>query len=218
GANGSGKTTLLKLMQGLYRPEVGRVLLDGADVKQLARKDLARWIGYVPQDLFLFAGTVRDNIAKADPEASDEKIVAAARLAGLHEHVIDMPQGYATEIGEAGQRLSGGMRQRLAIARALIGDPPVLLLDEPSASLDRRAEEALRDTLTGLGRDRNVIVVTHSPILLPACANIVALEKGRIAMAGPTVEILPRLFGSPPERGGAESGEGGQAPVRSEQA
>lgn len=215
GANGSGKTTMLKLMQGLYQPDAGRVLLDGADVKQLARKELARWIGYVPQDLFLFAGSVRDNISKADPEASDEKIIAASRLAGLHEHIIDMPEGYATEIGEAGQRLSGGMRQRLAIARALIGDPPVLLLDEPSASLDRRAEEALRDTLAGLARDRNVIVVTHSPILLPGCRNIVALEKGRIAMAGPSAEILPRLFGPAP----AAPGQGeSPAPPRSQPA
>ncbi len=194
GPNGSGKTTLLKLMQGLYDPDSGRVLLDGADVGQFSRAQIARWIGYVPQELFLFAGSVRENIAKADPEATDEAVVAAARLAGVHEHIVDLPDGYATEIGEAGRRLSGGLRQRLAIARALMGEPAALLLDEPSASLDREAEEALRDTLVALAREHNVIVVSHSPILLPACDNVLALDHGRIALAGPAKEVLPRLF------------------------
>ena len=194
GPNGSGKTTLLKLMQGLYDPDSGRVLLDGADVGQFSRAQTARWIGYVPQELFLFAGSVRENIAKADPEATDEAVVAAARLAGVHEHIVDLPDGYATEIGEAGRRLSGGLRQRLAIARALMGEPAALLLDEPSASLDREAEEALRDTLVALALKHNVIVVSHSPILLPACDNVLALDQGRIALAGPAKEILPRLF------------------------
>jgi PrtD family type I secretion system ABC transporter len=195
GRNGSGKTTLLKLMQGLYAPDQGRVLLDGGDIAQYGRRDLARWIGYVPQDPFLFAASVRDNIAVREPDADDDMIVGAARLAGVHDMIIDLPDGYGTDIGEAGGRLSAGMRQRIAIARALVGDPPVLLMDEPTSSLDRETEESLRTVLAELSREHNVVVVTHSPILLAACNNIIAMERGRIAMAGPAHEIMPKLFG-----------------------
>lgn len=196
GRNGSGKTTLLKILQGLYLPTAGRILLDGADISQFSRSELATWIGYVPQENVLFAGTVRDNIANRVPDASDEEIIRAAKAAGIHQFIIDQPDGYATEIGEAGQRLSGGQRQRISIARALVGRPPVLLLDEPSSSLDRQAEHDLRKTLEEIGRTCTVIVVTHSPILLAACRDLFALDRGRLALAGPAQEILPRLFGA----------------------
>ena len=198
GRNGCGKTTLLKMMQGLYTPSSGRVLLDGGDTSQFSRQDLASWVGYVPQECFLFTGTIRENIAITNSEASDEDIVKAATLAGVHEYVLDLPDGYATEIGEAGSRLSGGQRQRIAIARALLPDPPILLLDEVSGNLDMQAEIALRDTLRELARDHTIVVVTHTPVLLRACNNIMALDKGHIAMAGPTQEILSRLFGGAP--------------------
>ncbi|MGE3932058.1 MAG: peptidase domain-containing ABC transporter [Rhodospirillaceae bacterium] len=200
GRNGSGKTTLLKLIQGLYRPAEGRVLLDGADVAQFSRGELARWIGYVPQETFLFAASIRDNIAIGHPDADDAAILAAARAAGADEFIVDFPDGYATAVGEGGGRLSAGQRQRIAIARALLCDPPVLLLDEPTASLDREAEEGLRNVLAGLARERNVLVVTHSPILLSACNNIVVLDRGRIVMAGAAPEIMPRLFSGGPHR------------------
>jgi ATP-binding cassette subfamily C protein LapB len=199
GRNGCGKTTLLKMMQGLYAPTSGRVLLDGGDISQFSREDLAQWVGYVPQECFLFAGTIRENIAITNPDASDEEIVEAATLAGVHDYVIDLPDGYGTEIGEAGSRLSGGQRQRIAIARALLPDPPILLLDEVSGNLDIQAEIALRDTLIKLARDHTIVVVTHTPVLLRACNNIMALDKGRIAMGGPAQEILPRLFGNTPK-------------------
>jgi ATP-binding cassette, subfamily C, bacterial LapB len=200
GHNGSGKTTLLKLMLGLYTPSSGRVLLDDADISQFSRRELANWIGYVPQDGFLFAGTVRDNIAMRLPESDDQAIIEAATQAGVHDAIVDFADGYATDIGEAGGRLSAGQRQRIAIARALLGEPPVLLLDEPSSNLDRDAEEALRDVLVGLARSRNVVVVTHSPMLLAACNNIIAMDRGRVAVAGPAGEILPKLFKPHPPR------------------
>ncbi len=208
GPNGSGKTTLLKLISGLYPPTTGRALLDGADIAQFTRKELARWIGYAPQEGFLFAGSIRDNIAKGRPEATDQEIITAAAAAGLHQHVIDLPDGYATEIGEAGMRLSGGLRQRIVIARALIGRPPILLLDEPSANLDRQAEEALAKTLSTLARDHTIIVVSHSPVLLSACDNVLALDRGKVVMAGPADEVLLRLF---PGRVLKPVREGGQA-------
>ena len=197
GRNGCGKTTLLKLMQGLYRPASGRVLLDGADIAQFGRAELAAWFGYVPQECFLFAGTVRDNIAKRKPEASDDEVLRASRLAGVHDYIIDLPEGYATDIGEAGGRLSAGQRQRITVARALIGDPPVLLLDEPTASLDRQAEDELRAVLAELGRDHTVIVVSHSPPLLAMCNTIIVIDRGKVALAGPPNEVMPRIMGRP---------------------
>jgi len=204
GRNGSGKTTLLKLFQGLYLPDSGRILLDGADISQFSRAELASWIGYVPQENVLFSGTIRDNIAHRKPDASDEEIIKAATAAGVHQFIIDMPDGYATDIGEAGRKLSGGQRQRISIARALVGEPPILLLDEPSSSLDRQAEYELRKTLEGIGKTCTVIIVTHSPILLAACRHLIALDRGRVALVGPAHEILPRLFGAAGRRQMAE--------------
>ncbi len=193
GRNGSGKTTLVKLIQGLYIPQSGRVLLDKADIKQFTRSQLASWIGYVPQECALLHGSVRDNLAFSRPEASDEEIIDACKATGVHDTIIDLPDGYASDIGEAGRRLSGGQRQRLTISRALLGDPPVLLLDEPSGSLDRQAEEELRDLLVKIAKDHTIILVTHSPILLGACANMIVMDQGRIALAGATKDVLPKL-------------------------
>lgn len=196
GRNGCGKTTLLKILQGLYKPTEGRVLLVGADISQFTRRELATWIGYVPQECVLFQGTIRENIAHGRPGATDEDILEASKLSSVHDFIVDLPNGYGTQVGEAGTQLSGGQRQRLAIARALVGNPAVLLLDEPSASLDRQTEEEFKLTLANLARDHTVLVVTHSPILLSACHNVIALDKGKVSLAGPSHEVLPRLFGS----------------------
>jgi len=123
--------------------------------------------------------------------------VRAAQLAGLHQGVIDLPQGYATEIGEAGARMSGGFRQRIVIARALLRDPPVLVLDEPSSNLDKQAEEQLRQGLIELARDHTVIIATHSPLLLEAAQTVAAIDRGKVLIAGPAGEVLPRLSGRP---------------------
>lgn len=193
GRNGSGKTTLIKLIQGLYIPQSGRVLLDKADIKQFSRYELASWVGYVPQECALLHGTVRENLVFSRPDATDEEIVEACKATGVHDTIIDLPEGYGSDIGEAGRRLSGGQKQRLTISRALLGNPPVLLLDEPSGSLDRQAEEELRDLLSKLAKDHTIILVTHSPVLLSACANMIVMDQGRIALAGPTKDVLPKL-------------------------
>lgn len=196
GRNGCGKTTLLKLMQGLYTPAAGRILLDDADIAQFTRAQLAAWIGYVPQECALFSGTIRDNIAHRRPDAADDVIAAAAEAAGVHAVIADLPEGYATEVGEAGHRLSAGQRQRIAIARAMLGDPPVLLLDEPSSSLDRQAEQALSAAVRRIGRERTVVMVTHSPALLAACDTVIGMHNGRVALSGPAAQVLPRLLGT----------------------
>jgi ATP-binding cassette, subfamily C, bacterial LapB len=193
GANGSGKSTLLKLLRGLYPPSSGRVLLDGGDMAQFAPHDLACWIGYLPQQVQLISGSVRDNIALAEPGVSDEQILLAAQRANAHGFVIDLPDGYATQVGEGGGRFSGGERKRIAIAQVLLRDPPVLLLDEPTADLDREAEQAFIATLRELAATRTVIVVTHSLAVLTQCNGILVLEKGRIKVAGPARQILPVL-------------------------
>jgi ATP-binding cassette subfamily C protein LapB len=196
GPNGAGKTTLIKLMQGLYAPTTGRVLLDGADIAQFTREDLARWIGYVPQEAALFHGTIRDNIAGMKPDAKDEDVIAAATAAAAHSFISDLPDGYGTDIGEAGRRLSGGQRQRIAVARALLNDPPILLLDEVAANLDREAEMTLRDTLQAWSKDHTIVMATHTPVMLAACTHLVGLDKGRIAVAGPTKDVISKVFSS----------------------
>jgi ABC-type bacteriocin/lantibiotic exporter with double-glycine peptidase domain len=196
GMNGSGKTTLLNILQGLYPPDRGRVLLDGADIRQFGRQDLARWIGYVPQDTVLFAGTVRDNIARLADGVDDETVLAAARRANADPFIVDLPDGYATEVNEGGRRFSAGQRQRIALARALITNPPILLLDEPNAHLDGQATQHLLSQMRRFCRECNVILVTHSQMLLRACSTVLVMEGGTIAAAGPGVEVVDRLFGA----------------------
>ncbi|WP_417520222.1 peptidase domain-containing ABC transporter [Minwuia sp.] len=197
GPNGSGKTTLLKLIQGLYAPQKGRMLLDGADISQFTVTQMANWIGYVPQENVLLAGTIRENLARGRDDVDDDDILQAAKSVGAHDFIVDLPDGYGTVVGEGGRTLSGGQRQRLAIARALIGDPAVLLMDEPSASLDRAAEEQLRDQLRTLAERRTVLIVSHSATLLAVCTNIVVMDKGVVVRGGPAKDILPTLFRRP---------------------
>lgn len=198
GRNGCGKSTMIKSLQGLYAPSSGRILLDGADIAQFSRAELTQWVGYVPQDCFLFSGTIRDNIAKAWPDARDESVLAAAKLAGADEFIIDLPQGYDTPIGEGGHRLSGGQRQRLAIARALLRNPPVLLLDEVTSNLDSQAEMRLREHLKLLAKDRSILVATHSLPILRACDEIMVMDQGRIVQSGEATQVLQAITGQDP--------------------
>ena len=199
GSNGSGKSTLLKLFRGVYAPTSGRVLLDEADIAQFTQRQLAQWIGYLPQECTLFAGTIRDNIAIAHPDSQDEEIVAAARLARAHDFIGDLPDGYATALTENGSGISAGQQQRIAIARAFMKLPPVLILDEPSGNLDREAELGLAESLRVYAKDATVLVVTHSPGLLAMCDSILVLDKGRVTMAGPAGQVLAKLQPGPKE-------------------
>jgi ATP-binding cassette subfamily C protein LapB len=202
GANGSGKTTLLKLIRGLYRPVEGRILIDDADIAQFADDELGRWIGYLPQDDALFAGTIRDNIALAHPDAGDAEILAAARLAILADEVATMAEGYATEVGEGGRRLSAGQRQRVGLARALLEEPAIVLLDEPSSHLDEETTVRLRESLRALARTRPVVVATHSRLLLAAADSVTRLAGGTIASSSSAGEAAasPPSPPSPPRR------------------
>ncbi|MDF1750873.1 MAG: ATP-binding cassette domain-containing protein, partial [Alphaproteobacteria bacterium] len=193
GRNGSGKTTFFKLLGGLYRPDTGRILLDGADIAQFPRAQIARWIGLMPQEVVMFSGSVRENIVMGGVDARDEDVVAAAKRAGAHEAIAQLPQGYESEIGESGGRLSGGQRRRISAARTMISDPPVLLLDEPSGDLDGEAEQALARSLREMAADHTILVATHSPSLLAVADTILVLDRGRVAMAGPARTILEQL-------------------------
>lgn len=206
GRNGCGKSTLLKVLAGLYPPATGRILLDAADLTQFTRAELARWIGYLPQDCVLFAGSVRDNIAIADPDADDAAIVEAAKMALLHEPALDLRDGYATIIGEEGVQLSRGLQQRVALARTFLGAPPVLLLDEPTSNLDNDAERQLAETLRSHARTATVIAVTHSPAVLAVCDTILLLEAGRVSMAGPARDVLTKLQPEAPAKPGQQQG------------
>ncbi len=196
GANGSGKSTLLKLLRGVYRPLSGRVLLDDGDVAQFSESELNDWVGYVPQNCQLIAGSIKANIVMGFPEATDEEIITATKLAGVHKDILDLPGGYASSVGENGEMLSGGMRQRLSIARALVGDRPILLMDEPTSDLDPQAEQELVAMLRTFAQNHTIIVATHSMVLLEACDNILVLDKGHVKGGGPAFEVLNHLQGA----------------------
>lgn len=193
GPNGSGKSTMLKIMRGLYPPLSGRMLIDDGDMAQFSEGELSEWIGYVPQSCRLLAGSIKANIQMGFGDATDEAIVKAAQLAGVHKDILDLPEGYAAQVGENGDMLSGGMRQRLSIARALVGDRPVLLMDEPTSDLDPAAEQELVMILKELSATHTIIVATHSMALLESCDHILVLEKGRVKGGGPAFEVLTHL-------------------------
>ena len=193
GPNGSGKTTLLKVIRGLYEPTDGRVLLDGADIKQFTQSELSSRMGYLAQTSQLLTLSIRDNIALGKPDATDEQIIKAAQMAGVHDFVLDLPDGYATKIGEGGRGFSVGQMKRISIAQALINDPPVLLFDEPTSELDRQAEGRFIQTLIELAKTHTILVVSHSSLLLSYCQGAIVMRDGKLVTAGPASEILPKL-------------------------
>jgi PrtD family type I secretion system ABC transporter len=196
GPSGSGKTTLLRLMLGLRRPSLGTVRLDGVELAHWPAEQLADAIGYLPQDVALFAGTVAQNIARLG-EVDAARVHAAARLAGVHELVARLPQAYDTELGEAGAVLSGGQRQRIGLARALYGAPKLVLLDEPNAHLDAEGEAALAAALAALKQaGTTVVLVSHRPALMRHADTLVVLREGAVEVVGPRDQVLARLAGA----------------------
>jgi len=193
GRIGSGKTTLQKLLLGLYQPTGGAVLIDGVDLRQLDPADLRRNIGYVAQDVTLFYGTLRDNIAIGAPYADDATIVAAAEAAGLADFVNRHPDGFDMMIGERGDSVSGGQRQGIAIARALLLDPPILLLDEPTSAMDFSSEQQFKQRLKELAAHKTVLIVTHRNSLLDLATRVIVVDDGRVVADGPRDQVIQAL-------------------------
>ena len=190
GRSGSGKSTLAKLIQRFYVPESGRVLIDGVDISQADIAWLRRQIGSVLQDAILFNTTIRENIALTNPAMPIEKIIQAAELAGAHEFILELPEGYDTEIGERGTSLSGGQRQRIAIARALITDPRILIFDEATSALDYESEAVIQGNLRRMAQGRTLIVIAHRLSTLHGADRIINIERGRIIEDGTHDELV----------------------------
>jgi subfamily B ATP-binding cassette protein MsbA len=190
GKSGVGKTTLVDLIPRFYDPDKGTVLIDGIDLRALSLTSLRNLIGIVSQDIILFNDTVKNNIRFARPDASDEEVINAAKAAHAHEFIMEFPQGYDTVIGERGTRLSGGQAQRISIARAILKNPPILILDEATSSLDAHSEKAVRDALENLMKDKTVIVVAHRFSTIRKVSRIVVLDRGKIVEEGTHSELM----------------------------
>lgn len=195
GRSGSGKSTLTRLVQRLYVPERGRVLIDGVDIAQADTVSLRRQIGVVLQENVLFNRTIRANIALADPGATIEEVMAAAKLAGAHDFILELEDGYDTMVGEHGSTLSGGQRQRIAIARALIGNPRVLIFDEATSALDYESERIIQDNMKDICVGRTVIIIAHRLSSVRHAHRIVVMERGQIVEMGHHHELLEKSGG-----------------------
>jgi subfamily B ATP-binding cassette protein HlyB/CyaB len=190
GPSGSGKSTLTKLVQRLYVPEQGRVLIDGVDLSLVDATWLRRQVGVVLQENILFNRSVRENIALADPALPMERVIAAAKLAGAHDFILELPYGYDTEIEERGSNLSGGQRQRIVIARALITNPRILILDEATSALDAESEEIIQTNLAAIAKNRTVLIIAHRLSAVRQCDRIVTVENGEVTEIGDHEALL----------------------------
>ena len=193
GRSGSGKSSLAKLLVGLYQHDSGSLLVDGVDISQLDVSDLRHNIGYVPQDIQLFSGTLRDNLISGARYVEDQLMLQAAELAGVHEFARLHPQGYEMQVGERGQQLSGGQRQNVALARALLLNPPILLLDEPTSSMDNTGEERLKQRLVPFIATKTMLLVTHRASMLSLVDRLIVIDKGQIIADGPKGSVMEAL-------------------------
>jgi ATP-binding cassette, subfamily C, bacterial PrsD len=195
GPSGSGKSSLVRALVGVWQPARGKVRIDGAALDQWSSDVLGRHVGYLPQDVELFSGSVAQNICRFDPEATSDGIIAAAKEAGVHEMIIKMREGYDTQVGEQGAALSAGQAQRVALARALYGNPFLIVLDEPNSNLDTEGDEALTRAIRG-ARERGaiVVVVAHRPIGIEAVDQLLVLKDGRMQAFGPKETVLAQVL------------------------
>jgi len=197
GPSASGKTTLARLLLGIWQPQSGHIRLDGADISQWPRGQLGPYVGYLPQDVELFSGTIAENIARMGAVDSD-MVVRAAQEAKAHDMILRLPQGYETQIGDGGAVLSGGQRQRIGLARALHGDPRLVVLDEPNANLDREGEIALVAALTSLKRrGATVIIIGHRPSMMALTDKLAVLHDGQLKAFGPSQEVIAKVSAPP---------------------
>ena len=195
GPTGSGKSSLARLLVGVWQPARGKVRLDGCTFDQWSSEVLGRHIGYLPQDVELLGGTVAQNIARFEPDADPQAIVAAAKAAGVHELIIELPEGYETHVGERGETLSAGQAQRIALARALYGDPFLVVLDEPNSNLDAAGDEALTQAILGVrARGGIVVVIAHRPSAIAGVDLLLVLKQGRAQAFGPKDEVLSKVL------------------------
>ena len=193
GPSGSGKSTLARLLVGVWPVAAGKVRLDGADVYYWNKDELGPHIGYLPQDIELFAGTVAENVARFG-EVDSEKVVMTAQRAGIHEMILRLPQGYDTPLGDGGAGLSGGQKQRLGLARALYGDPSLIMLDEPNSNLDEAGEQALVEAIDDLRKQgKTVVIISHKSSILSVTTRLLLLVEGKAQLFGPTAQVLERL-------------------------
>ncbi len=193
GRMGSGKSTLIRLLIGLYQPKDGAVKFGGVDIRQLAGADLRSRIGFSPQDTILFYGSIRDNIVLGDPSVNDSRTIRAANLSGVTEFVRTNPEGFGAQVGEQGKALSGGQRQAIGLARALVRDPEVLILDEPTSNMDISSEQAVQTRLTNIVQNKTLILVTHRMSMLKMVDRLIVMESGRIVADGPKDVVLEKL-------------------------
>lgn len=194
GPSASGKSSLVRALVGAWQPAAGKIRLDGAALDQWSSDTLGSHVGYLPQDIELFDGTIAQNIARFDPDPAPEKIIAAASAAGVNEMILRMPEGYETRIGEGGAALSAGQRQRIGLARALYGDPFLVVLDEPNSNLDGEGEEALKNAIVGIrNRGGVAVIVAHRPTALANVNKLLLLADGRVQALGPTQEVFQQI-------------------------
>jgi ATP-binding cassette subfamily B protein len=180
GHTGAGKTTMMNLLTRLYDPKEGTILLDGNDLRDIKLDDLREQFSIVLQEPVLFKTSVADNIRYGEPDASDEAVREAAKMANADEFIREMANGYDTVVGDRGQRMSGGERQRIALARAFLKDAPVLILDEPTSSVDMRTEAAIMEAVKRLMQGRTTFIIAHRPSTLKTCDKVLVIEKGKI--------------------------------------
>lgn len=192
GTSGAGKTTLCSLIPRFYDVSSGKILLDGTDIRKIKLKDLRRQIGIVQQDVYLFAGTIMENIRYGKPDATDEEVIRAAKAANAHDFIMEMPADYDTDIGQRGVKLSGGQKQRLSIARAFLKNPPILIFDEATSALDNESEKVVQESLEKLAKDRTTFVIAHRLSTIRNARRILVLTEDGIAEEGTHEELLQK--------------------------